>query len=114
MKDLIKARQLDAGPLFAAAERTLPLARTNDPETSRKAAQSLDAATMRDQLAQAFRLAGWHGMTDEEAGAATGIPGGWKRCSDLRRLGLIEPTGSTRRGSSGREQRVSRWTGGAR
>lgn len=97
-------------PLFSSAAQ----ARRTDPETSKAAARSVDGSAMREALAEAYRAAGADGLTDEEAGTRTGLDGAWKRCSDLRRLGLIEPTGFTRRGRSGREQRVSRWTGGAR
>jgi hypothetical protein len=36
------------------------------------------------------------GLTDEQAVEISGLTGGWKRCSDLRRLGLITDTGDRR------------------
>jgi len=95
--------------LFAAATR----ARASDPATSHAAAQSLDTSTIIAQLSRAYRDAGGRGLTDEEAGDIVGFLSAWKRCSDLRRLGLIVANGQTRDGSSGRAQRVCVWTGGA-
>jgi len=94
-------------PLFAAN------ARTTDPRTSRAAAASLDARSHLATLSRAYREAGERGLTDEEAATATGLASAWKRCSDLRRLGLIVTNGQTRDGSSGRAQRVCVWNGGA-
>jgi len=87
------------------------LARTSDPETSRKAAASLDTRNHLGVLSAAYEAAGEHGLTDEEAATATGLAAAWKRCSDLRRLGHIVPTGGTRTGKSGREGIVCRWLG---
>lgn len=36
------------------------------------------------------------GLTDREASQYAGIEGGWKRCADLRKAGLIRWTGATR------------------
>jgi len=87
----------------------LPLfrARTDDPETSQEAAAMLDAGSRLALLLDLYRAAGGDGMTDEEAGSRAGFEGAWKRCSDLRKLGLIEPNGRTRLSSTGRRQRVS-------
>lgn len=83
-----------------------PLARTNDPETSKRAARSLDANGNLEALTTIFREAGSQGLTAEEAGDRAGFDGAWKRCSDLLRLGVIVPTGRTRTARSGRAQRV--------
>lgn len=88
------------------------LARSQDPETSHKAARALGgrAGTMRRALLEVFRLAT---LTAEEAAAEAGYgpaDGAWKRVSDLTNLGLLEWTGLTRVGSRGREQRVLRIT----
>ena len=83
-----------------------PLARASDPETSKRAAKSLDANGHLDALAAIFREAGSQGLTAEEAGDRAGFDGAWKRCSDLLRLGVIVPTGKTRTARSGRAQRV--------
>jgi hypothetical protein len=59
------------------------------------------------------------GMTDEEVGMRTKVGTSsmfdlrvcyWKRCSELRKLGLIEPTGETRVSSAGQKQQVCRIT----
>lgn len=98
-----RRRDLDPPPpnsLFS------PLARTSDPETSKKAARSLDANGHLEALTTIFREAGSQGLTAEEAGDRAGFDGAWKRCSDLLRLGVIVPTGKTRTARSGRAQRV--------
>ena len=50
--------------------------------------------------------------TDDEAGTQAGLAhtGYWKRCSDLRKANIIEPTGETRAGRSGEQQQVCRLT----
>ena len=89
-----------------------PRSRRRDPETSTAAARSvtLRAGTQAARLAVAYRE---HGeLTDDEAGVLAGLTtaGYWKRCSDLRRANVIEPTGETRPGRSGERQRVCRLT----
>ena len=53
-------------------------------------------------------------MTDEEAGIRTGLKAKgasyWRRCSDLRGLGLIEPTGEKRLSTMGELRMVCRIT----
>ena len=84
-------------------------ARASDPKTSKAAARSLDPRSQLARLATAFRDAR-HGLTASEAETATGV--NWKRVSDLKASGLIEPTGETRINErTGREQDVLRWTG---
>lgn len=93
---------------FVAPPNSLfsPLARASDPETSKRAARSLDANGHLEALTALFRDAGSNGLTAEEAGDLAGFDGAWKRCSDLLRLGVIVPTGKTRTARSGRRQRV--------
>ena len=83
--------------------------RDSDPWTSRAAARSMfgPAQTQREMLLEVYEQ---HpaGLTDEEACNMAAIPGGWKRCSELRSLGLIVNTGLTRVGSSGRHGIVCR------
>lgn len=90
----------------------IPQARGQDPDTSKRAATAmvLRAGTQATRLAVAYRDGG--PMTDDEAGVAAGLShiGYWKRCSDLRRGNIIEPTGETRPGRSGELQRVCRLT----
>ncbi len=78
-------------------------ARRTDPWTSHAAARSIvaPAQTHREALL-AIYSAHPNGLTDEEACTIAGIPGGWKRCSELRSLGKIVDTGRSRPGSSGR------------
>ena len=84
-------------------------ARTSDPKTSKLAAGALDPRSQLYRLSVAFRDAP-HGLTASEAEALTGAS--WKRVSDLKKLGLIDPTGKTRPNpETGREQEVLKWTG---
>lgn len=94
---------------------TSGLARTTDPETSKKAAAALRPQSLRYRLL--LKYAGavaeyFMGLTDEEACAMANIGnGGWKRCSDLRRAGFIEPTGGVKPSRlSGRDCQVCRIT----
>jgi hypothetical protein len=82
----------------------LPLFRATDPETSRQV-NTIKVGTHRAQLLEQYFYATL-GLTDEEAGmraalAGHEIRGYWKRCSDLRTLGLIEDLGIRRTVSSG-------------
>ena len=105
MKEYASRQTFGGLDLFAADTR----ARATDPDTSRAAAESLDTGTILAQLVWTYREAGASGLTDEEAGDRVGKSGAWKRCADLRRLGMIAPDGRTRTGTSGREQRVCVW-----
>ena len=82
----------------------LPLFRSSDPETSRQ------VSPMRVGSHRAILIAIYAdsnlGLTDEEAASRASaqgheIKGYWKRCSDLRTLGLIQDTGTRRAVSSG-------------
>lgn len=78
--------------LFPDLLERLPNVRKADPVTSHAAAQK----NRKKRPTQAMRILAeyLHGeYTDEEVTRHAGIPGGWKRCSDLRRLGYIAPTG---------------------
>lgn len=77
-------------------------ARTDDPPTSRQAAHaaiSISAAAKKRVLLELFFEAGENGLADYEAAErASDVSddesgGWWKRCSDLRRDGLIRPFG---------------------
>lgn len=83
----------------------LPLFRASDPDTSRQAQKVIIASHRATLLAFYYQSSG--GLTDEEVAEIAEqcgftIRGYWKRCSDLRRLGLIEDTGDRRTLSSGR------------
>src|SRR4249920_2245228 len=90
------------------------LARSADPPTSHAAAERLDAGragTVRRRLLAQFVR--YPSLTADEATSAAGFDasdGAWKRVSDLKNLGLVEATGETRAGSSGRQQQVLRAT----
>ena len=95
-------------------------ARLDDPATSHAAAARLRKRTTIIRLLRAYSAAPLHGLTAEEACERAGLTpadGGWKRVSDLQRLGLIEPCvddfnrSVTRTGASGRQQRVLSITG---
>lgn len=84
-----------------------PHARTTDPHTSHEAAHRLSDKTtiMRAMLAEFARYE--NGLTAEwVCGLTDHLNGGWKRVSDLKRLGYIEPTGKTVTGTSGRKQQL--------
>jgi hypothetical protein len=89
-------------------------ARTTDPSTSHAAARRLtDKATMMRNLLLTFSRAGYEGLTAEQAGHRSGYSawdGAWKRVSDLKRAGWIEPTGDTTGAISGRQVDVLRIT----
>ena len=88
-------------------------ARRSDPATSHKAASCpgsiMKWASNKHLLLLAFAK---RNMTDEQAEVRSGvrIAGFWKRCSELRALGLIEPTGKSEIASTGKEVMVSRIT----
>jgi len=82
----------------------LPLFRNSDPETSRQIAPMRIGSHRAILLEQYFYAT--LGLTDEEAGARAAlggheIKGYWKRCSDLRTIGLIEDLGIRRALTSG-------------
>jgi hypothetical protein len=81
--------------LFAA-----PVARDKDPITSHAAAEA-NQPRRGTQASVILSMYLTGPLTDEEAATEAGIVGGWKRCSDLRRMELIAPTGETRKTSSG-------------
>lgn len=92
----------------------LPLFRATDPDTSKAAAQSVQKA-LKGRLYTLLCVYSRNypeGLTDEQACAqADMFVGGWKRCSDLRRLGYIKDTGERRLTSSGRMGIVCQITG---
>jgi hypothetical protein len=82
----------------------LPLFRDTDPDTSRRIRTSrLNSNCM---VLLSFYRQSSVGLTDEQAfeqalNAGHEIKGYWKRCSDLRRAGLIEDCGLRAQTSSG-------------
>lgn len=81
----------------------LPLFRNTDPQTSRDGATQV-APRRGSQMARLlaeYSLASL-GLTDDQAGDRAGLTNGyWKRCADLRRLGYIIDTGTTRLSNQG-------------
>lgn len=91
--------------------------RTDDPDTSKQGAVDVSIRKGSQQatlLKEYARPEHWHnGLTDEEAGVRSGLARAprccyWKRCSELRRMGLIEDTGVVRPSSAGSDQRAFR------
>lgn len=88
-------------------------ARRDDPLTSHLAAALIKskATSARIRLLNAFYIARYtKGLTDEEAADAAGLSLRSEyatRCSELRRGGLLVPTGDTRLGDSGSARIVS-------
>lgn len=71
------------------------LARATDPGTSHAAASMLNAEGQRAVLLAAFADYP-DGLTAREASRIAGITEGWKRVSDLLRVGRLRDTGMTR------------------
>ena len=90
----------------------LPLFRNTDPEGSVNGAKHirLRQSSQAYSLLIAYMGSPVYGLTDEQACTIRGIHHGWKRCADLRRLGLIEPTGDMRETTSGVNAMVCRIT----
>lgn len=89
----------------------LPLFRATDPDTSIAGAKDVKPR-QGSQMWQLLEQYNDHrrGLTDEEAGVFSGLAQRracyWKRCSDLRNLGLIEDCKVRRAGSSGSQMMV--------
>ena len=83
----------------------LPLFRATDPDTSRNAVPRRGSQAM-----TILALFEYSDLTDEQAVEITGLVGGWKRCSDLRRLGYITDTGERRKTLGGCQAMVCRIT----
>jgi hypothetical protein len=94
--------------------------RATDPETSRRVAKSVDAkmrwGSQRHRILVEYSSA--TDLTDEEAGMRSGLLDAracyWKRCGELRDLGLIVDTGSTRKSYLGHDVIVCRLTDAGR
>ena len=84
-----KQRGVEGLELFA-------MARDADPITSHAGHDYIQPkrGTQAATLLEVYRAYG--PLTDREAGERCGIPSAWKRAADLRRAGLIAPTGETR------------------
>ena len=93
-------------PLFASADKLPPRSRKNDRPTSIAAGESIDGLPpIVYHLLAAYKAAGVAGLIDEEAALASESDMRscwWKRCGELRALGLIVETGETRKSSRNR------------
>lgn len=82
-----------------------PAVRTADPKTSHAGAKDVNfrAETQKHRILKAYERGP---LIADEAAVRSGTQRScyWKRCSELREMGLIEPTGLQRRGFAGSEQ----------
>ena len=96
-----------------------PNYRRSDPETPKSAGKSakIRAGTQRHALLLAYLIESeleefpTRGLTDEEAGNISRLSLKpkccyWKRCSELREMGLIAPNGEQRHSSANEKQMV--------
>jgi hypothetical protein len=112
--------------LFTAARNTDPATSQVNRDAFRKKTSQRDIILMTYKRHYESNLLifsdgtdGVQGLTDEEAGMGTSWLNSnmydhricyWKRCSELRKLGFIEPTGETRLSSAGQPQQVCKIT----
>jgi hypothetical protein len=92
-----------------------PAVRKTDPGTSSAGAKSVSfrKGAQKQILLEAYSKV--EDATDDQAGQLSGLADNpkccyWKRSSELRAAGLIEPTGEWRNGRSGEKQMVCRIT----
>lgn len=90
----------------------LPLFRNTDPEGSVNGAKHIKPrrGSQAMRLLAIYKEHPVYGLTDETAAQLANLPHGWKRCSDLRRLGYIAATGEHMPTSSGVMAMVCRIT----
>lgn len=86
------------------------LSRTNDPQTSKDAAESIypDLPQIQAQVFTLINKAEYYGLTDEELSAQWGTTGSTARSrrSELAEKGLVVPSDLTRTLRSGRKGQV--------
>lgn len=97
-----------------AIQLSFPAARNTDPSTSKRAAEgiSVRGGSQRAVILAAYKNGDY---IDDEIGQITGLANlpnccYWKRCSELRQAGYIEPTGDERLSRVGKLQQVCRIT----
>lgn len=100
---------------FIPAQAEPPAVRKTDPASSRAGAESikLRRGSQREKMLNAYM--GVTDATDDESGAISGLSKNpkccyWKRASELRAAGFIEPTGEYRYSRAGEKQMVCRIT----
>ena len=86
----------------ASLKHTIPTARASDPSTSKTAGCHIRRGSHRTAVLIAFKLFG--SAISDEVGRYAGVPGHWKRISELAAAGLIIRTGHERPGDSGSMQ----------
>ena len=88
--------------------------RQSDPLTSRKSVTKTNRMRWGSQCYRLLEAYAGSDLTDEEAASRSGVvamaKSPWRRCSDLRQKGLIEPTGEERVSSANSMQMVCRIT----
>lgn len=87
-----------------------PMVRNTDGDTSREAEEG-NRAIRREQIQKfvaVFHAAGDDGLTDEQAHDAVGLQSHTPRVADMKRAGMLEPTGQRRATKSGATARVYR------
>lgn len=95
--------------------KVIPLFRNSDPVTSKKAAVGASKRAPSQQLIILKAFGSGRGFTDEEVGVFTALAFKprccyWKRCSELRAMGLIVPTGEFAKSTAGELQRICKIT----
>jgi hypothetical protein len=108
----IQALQRENDSLRDRAREKLvrPMVRTGDGDTSREA-EAANRLVRREQVQQfvvVFQDAGDRGLTDEEAHDAVGLQSHTPRVADMKRAGMLEPTGERRATKSGATAHVYR------
>lgn len=96
----------ETGPASVQAQL---LARTDDPSTSKQAAARVSEFA-NNFISVIYESLKRGDATFEELAARTGLRPDqvWRRLPDLEKLGFAQATEQTRRGSSGRQQRIWR------
>lgn len=93
----------------------IPLFRNSDPITSKKAAKGASKRSPSQQVIILKAFGSGRGFTDEEVGIFTALAFKprccyWKRCSELRAMGFITPTGDFAKSTAGELQRICKIT----
>jgi DNA-binding MarR family transcriptional regulator len=106
---IVRARELT--PVIAGPLRSVGLARSTDPETSREAADRMDPSGQHRVLLEAFERIGPANLSVIAPAAGLTEHQVSRRLSELEAAGYIRWTGETALGPSGRRQRVLGLTG---
>lgn len=98
--------------IFDAVQPVQTAARNTDPDTSKMAAAIVTAKESSTRVRLLHAYGGGATITDEQAAYRAGIQKGcwWKRCSELRQMGLIADTGERYNGAAGTPRMACRIT----